>query len=444
MASLIKYADGLRRIDFATTTNGPRRSVRLGRMNAKNAAAVLAKVEIIIADKRLSRPHEPETCEWLANADEWLLKRLRAVGLADGVGVTQTTLGAFLARAFESLSVKPSTATFYGHTKRNLLDYFGAGRLLTDITESDADAWRAWLATEASRDTATTGPKGLSRATVARRVVAARTFWRIAVRWKLTGSNPFDGVKSGTQQNEGRKRFIAAGIITAIMDNCPDVQWRAMIALARFGGLRCPSEVLAVTWADVDWGRGTLRVRSAKTEHHDGHAARTVPLFPELRSALLDCFEHAEPGTERVIADYPPSTPNLRTQFHRIIRRAGFEPWPRLWQNLRASRESELMREYDLATVCKWIGNSPAVAAKHYAMSVDLDSDFRRAAGLPEAQQKAQQSPAASGGHAVTSEPGEAHKTLENKGDDDFGQLVAKCDEASKWADWDSNPGPTA
>jgi hypothetical protein len=39
------------------------------------------------------------------------------------------------------------------------------------------------------------------------------------------------------------------------------------------------------------------------------------------------------------------------------------------------------MREYDLATVCKWIGNSPAIAAKHYAMCVDLDADFQRANG---------------------------------------------------------------
>jgi hypothetical protein len=37
------------------------------------------------------------------------------------------------------------------------------------------------------------------------------------------------------------------------------------------------------------------------------------------------------------------------------------------------------MREYDLATLCKWIGNSPAVAAKHYAMCVDLNADFQRA-----------------------------------------------------------------
>jgi hypothetical protein len=39
------------------------------------------------------------------------------------------------------------------------------------------------------------------------------------------------------------------------------------------------------------------------------------------------------------------------------------------------------MREYDLATVCKWIGNSPAVAIKHYASSVDL-SGLRELAQL--------------------------------------------------------------
>lgn len=65
--------------------------------------------------------------------------------------------------------------------------------------------------------------------------------------------------------------------------------------------------------------------------------------------------------------------------------RAGQSPWPKLWHNLRASRESELMREYDLATVCRWIGNSPTIV-RHYATSVDLNADFRKAAGLDAGQ----------------------------------------------------------
>lgn len=53
------------------------------------------------------------------------------------------------------------------------------------------------------------------------------------------------------------------------------------------------------------------------------------------------------------------------------------------------------MRQYDLATACRWLGNSPVVAAKQDATSTDLDADFRRAAGLEptQTQQNAQQTP---------------------------------------------------
>jgi hypothetical protein len=84
----------------------------------------------------------------------------------------------------------------------------------------------------------------------------------------------------------------------------------------------------------------------------------------------MDCFEQAGPGTEHVITAYRDTKQNLRTQFERIARRAGVAMWPKPFDNMRASRESELMREYDLATVCKWIGNSPAIAARHYATSM--------------------------------------------------------------------------
>ncbi len=437
MASLVTYR-GLRRIDFSLTPNGKRRSIRLGRMNAKAAGAVLAKVEAIIADKQLNRVHDAEVAQWLAGADEWLLERLRAVGLAHGVGVTRTTLGDFLGRITRSgLHGKTATRTFYGHTTRNLLDYFTAGRLLTDVTEADADAWRRWLVEH----------EGLSAATVARRVIAARTIWRKAQRWKLTNGNPFEGVKGGSQQNEGRKRFVTLETIETILDACPDVEWRLLIGLARYGGLRCPSEHLALTWADVDWDRGTLRVRSPKTAHMDGHAVRLVPLFPRLRQLLLDAFDAAPEGAEHVVTRYRDPAQNLGTQFKRIIRRAGVEPWPRLWQNLRASRETELMREYDLATVCRWIGNSPAVAAKHYAMSADLDADFQRAIGAgkadaqaqQKAQQKAQQSASAQTSQQTPANPDDVRNPLENNNPDTTCHVLANGVGVAKWALQDSN-----
>ena len=55
------------------------------------------------------------------------------------------------------------------------------------------------------------------------------------------------------------------------------------------------------------------------------------------------------------------------------------------------------MREFDLATACKWIGNSPKVAAQHYAMSADLGADFAKATGMNPPQNPPQQ-PAESDG----------------------------------------------
>ena len=49
-----------------------------------------------------------------------------------------------------------------------------------------------------------------------------------------------------------------------------------------------------------------------------------------------------------------------------ISRKAGVEPWPRLFQNLRASRETELANSFPLHVVTSWLGNTPSVADRHY------------------------------------------------------------------------------
>jgi hypothetical protein len=62
----------------------------------------------------------------------------------------------------------------------------------------------------------------------------------------------------------------------------------------------------------------------------------------------------------------------------------------------------------DLNTVCHWISNSPEVAARHYAVSVDLDSDFKRAAGLLD---KAQQTAVETDGQPGTAQKKQIEQT---------------------------------
>ncbi len=150
-----------------------------------------------------------------------------------------------------------------------------------------------------------------------------------------------------------------------------------------FGGLRCPSEVLALTWGDVDWGRSRLRVPSAKTEHIEGREFRWIPLFPELRcelGALWDQLLDGTPGTAQIITRYRSVQQNLRRTLEKIIRRAGLRPWPKLFQNLRSTRETELAESFPIHVVCDWIGNTQAVSTKHYLQVTD--DHFERAAAL--------------------------------------------------------------
>ena len=287
------------------------------------------------------------------------------------------TLGEFLNDYLEKRTdVKTGTMTFYGHTQRNLLDCFGADKLLSEITEFDGDEFRRFLKREK-----------LSDATINRRSGLGKTFFRAAVRQRLIGSNPFQDLCATSKTNADRQRFIDRATISKVIEAAPDAEWRLLIVLARFGGLRIPSEPLSLKWADIDWDKQRMQVTSPKTEHHQGRAFRWVPIFPEVKPYLEACWDDAEFGAEWVIAKHRPAAVidaagnwravNLRTQFEKIIRRAGVESWPRLWQNLRSSRETELCEQHPLHVVCQWIGNTERIAAKHYLQV--RDEDFEKA-----------------------------------------------------------------
>jgi hypothetical protein len=93
---------------------------------------------------------------------------------------------------------------------------------------------------------------------------------------------------------------------------------------------------------------------------------------------------------------------NLRTQLERIMERAGVAKWPRLFQNMRASRETELTQHHPLHVVVAWIGNSAAIATRHYLQVTDADYDRANSGGAKSgalgAQNQAQQPAAACGG----------------------------------------------
>lgn len=377
MASIGNDSNGRKRILFLAG-DGSRKTIRLGKATMKQASAFKLRIEALVAAS-ISGSIDDETSRWLAELPEAMYERLAAVGLVKPR--QSATLAAFIdAYVGERRDVKPATVTVLNHTRRNLVEFFGPHKPLREITPGDADEWRT---------VHLIGKERLSDNTVRRRCGIAKQFMRAAMRRKLIPSNPFADLKAAVQANRSREYFVSRADAEKVLAACPDPEWRLIFALARYGGLRCPSEVVRLRWADVDWENGRILVHSPKTEHHAGGESRLIPLFPELEPHLLAAMADAPDGTEYVIARHRHRGVNLRTHLERIIIRAGLKPWPKLFQNLRSTRETELAERFPEHVVCRWIGNSRLVARKHYLQITDKHFEQARA-GEPAAEGAAQ------------------------------------------------------
>lgn len=367
MASVSNDPGGCRRILFVDK-NGQRKAIRLGKVSKKVADEIRGRVEKLNAAAISGAAVDEETARWVSSLGEVLATKFATAGL---IGERASArLAEFLdGYVRQRTDVKASTRRNLAAARDKLVEFFGSDRPLRDITPGDADNWKTWLKVRYA--TGTTG----------RAIKFGKQFFRVAFRRKLVSENPFDDVKAPAQVNETRKAFIVREDAQRVLDACPDIEWQVIFALSRFAGLRCPSETLALKWVDIDWERDRFWVPSPKTEAHEGHEGRWVPIFPELRPFLEKAFERAPDGAVHVISQYRDPTKNFRTRMFRIIKRAGLTPWPKLFHNLRATRETELAAEYPMHVVCAWIGNSALIAAKHYLQVTD--QDFARGAATP-------------------------------------------------------------
>jgi integrase len=365
--------------------SGKQRTVRVGKCRERDAITALNAVEHLLTAKAHGSSIHPDAVRWLSRLDDRLYARVAAHGLCQPrEGSQVVTLAHLLERFDATLSVKPTTQYKYQQVADSLRAFLGATTPLASITPAHADNWRKAIAEPvANPDDKTAPAKTLARATVAKRVVIAKGVFRKAVRWGLITSNPFADLRAGSQSNPDRAFYVSVETIRAILAACPDDQWRAIIALSRFAGLRCPSEVVGLRWGDVVWDKGRMTVRSPKTANHEGHAVRVVPIAPELRPILQDLFDRAEVGVEAVVPRLSDPATNLRTQFERIIAKAGVKPWPRLFHNMRASCATDWVERFPAHVVAGWLGHSPMIAAQHYLQT--RDAHFDLAAGIGEA-----------------------------------------------------------
>ena len=347
----------------------PNRSrIGFGKITKRQAETAKINIENLIKAKNTGSEISISVQDWLNGLSNSVRKRLENLGLVEPMKrKTEISLAKWVDTYIENrIDIKPNTKRNMLAARNSLFGYCNKSMSIADFSNYDAEEFRRHLL-----------ELGLAENTVRRRCKRIKQFFAAARRKRLIDENPFEGIPTSTVTNTKRQQFISREDIQKVIDACPNIEWRLIFAMARYGGLRTPSELYGLTWDDILWDKKRFIIHSPKTEHIEGKDTRICPLFPELEFYLMEAFQQAEAGQKRVINIDLNISSNLRTQAHRIIKRAGLKPWGKTFQNLRSSRETELVEDFPVHVVTEWLGNSPDVARKHYLQT--HEGHFQRA-----------------------------------------------------------------
>ena len=379
MATISTRKDGSIRIRFTLHTKN--RELYLGKVSRKSANEFRMKLEPLISSIRLGTTPSNTTLSWLESLDDLTKSKLAKAGLIQlAESFSVPTVEKFIEDWIESrrgTNLKDSTIKVYGRCKQLLLKHFNRTHPIDSISKGDATEWELNLK-----------KAGLAENTIRKMASVAKQMFRHAIDKEFISTNPFANLKSSVRANDDRSYFITVEEIQRVIDSAQDAEWRLIIALIRFAGLRTPSEIYSLKWKDIrlDLKYPTMTVTSPKTAHHQKGGSRVCPIFPVLRPYVVDAFQAAANGNPSVDPDryvlekYRVASENLSSEFNRTLKRAGITPWPKLFTNLRSTRQTELENLFPTHVVCKWLGNSPQVAHKHYLKVTD--EHFQKASEL--------------------------------------------------------------
>jgi len=342
-----------------------RRTIHLGgkRYAKKTAVRLKEIVENLLYYRRncITVP-DKATEHWLNNASVEIRAKLAKVGLivATEQKTCQDLWDAFLKSKADA---KPASMQIYRNSQTKFFEAFLPTEPIEAITHEQLLKWKAEL---------------LERYAVASVATYFKTVdsvlnYAVDKKRKWLPDNPMDGISKGSFVNRKNDRIVTMAEYARLLDACPDQEWRTIIALARIGGLRCPSELQQLRWADIDREKKWFTVRSPKTERHEHCRERVVPLFAELREELDRHFSiDGTESNEFVIQGLQGTDWTLYEPFQKIARQAGLGTIKCPFDNMRTSRSDEIRRRWGETKESLWIGHTKEISKKHY---LDLDDE---------------------------------------------------------------------
>jgi len=302
MASLQGPENGRWRIQFRWENKS--HTWRLGQMPKRKAEKYLRNLEDLIQCRTHGSRIDRDIQVWLEELPLQLKKRLQKTGLvwADGADAPR------MWKEFSEWVLENHYQNKADNTIKNMrqaasafVNFFG-NCPIDSISQGDGDRWReAMLADENAN------------ATVSCYIKKCRTFFGVAVKYKMLFDNPFSGIKIPSETNDERKFYVDHLTIKQLLKVCSP-EWAAAICLCRYGGLRCPSDVFGLKWEGVNFETGRITAWRKKTSHNT-----VTPMTPEVRHTLSNLWDIADEGEPLVFPYY--GTKNTDRAADRQLRR---------------------------------------------------------------------------------------------------------------------------
>ena len=364
MASL-NYQDGDRsgyRLQFRTVDKR-KRSIWLGEISKRDATKFHACVEDLIESSKTGSI-DARVLEWANGIDERFKTVLAQYGLIPKQVLPIVSpnrdvrlLGDLIDHyVSEQKHFSTNTRANFKQVRSWAVEYFGAKCVVASITPAKFVSWMTWMVHSDEADERRT----LSTSSAKKHAKRLRQVLSYGVKARLLNENVADGIKIGDETNDERKHYIDRATATTINDHCPSMEWKLIFALARYCGLRIPTEVHVLKWSDVLWDQNRLRIDSKKT------GLRYCPIFEPALQLLREAYDMAPEGATHIFPNRTTES-NLRTHMHRIIKSAGLVPWPKVFVNLRSSCRTDLEDNFRETVINAWIGHSTKVGQKHYS-----------------------------------------------------------------------------
>lgn len=365
MASIYRdtYRNGYR---VQIYVRGVRRKLWVGDISKGAAQAVAGHLDRLNIARDTGTIPPPETRRWVANITPRIRNRLADWGLIEAAAAAPRlpgTLGGWTRHYIDARTDwADRTRQRMENVRRHLIAEIGTDTALVAITPGAAEDFARW-----ARRTHKPSHAGKT-------IADARQFFTAAIKHRLLAENPFAGINSSQSVDELRKRYVSAEVCQTLLDSA-DAYTAAMLALARFAGLRVPSELLTMEWSKVSWSESRFAVYSPKTKQ-----TRIVPLFPEILPHLRTLFDEAPEGARWCFHRHRSAAARrYRVWLLKLIEACGVEPWPDLWRNLRFSAKNDLLGRFPEHVVCAWLGHDRETGRKHYDRPTE--ADFGRAVG---------------------------------------------------------------